>query len=287
MAHYTRLRCFVPRNDKNLTNFIDLMNLTNLITIFFSFSLWMRIARQIFEKSEKRAFIYTSIYSLWWVIFITIITLLSQYLVFNTTQVALLFTILISSTLSLPFQKSWISWQLIQTCITMTIALITPGSLSHYITASRSEESLKRANIKNYTSWPLSKIILLCIISGIVFGASETIIYSIVQLFTQHTISSAVNIISQRSFIPLILHSGTVIISCLIAYNLTSKINTIFAWIIWLISWIIIHFIFNISNIYGYIPIIVLIIIGCILAISYGFFRSDTIYISKDLSSWA
>lgn len=258
------------------------MNLTNLITIFFSLSLWIRISRQIFEKSDKKAFIHTSIYSFLWVIIITALTLLLPYWSFTTTQITIFTIIFVSCIFLFPLQKTRIISQLIQSLITIGLASFSSSVFSHYITASRSEESLKWANIKNYTTWPLSKIILLCIISGIVFGASETMIYALSQLLHRKTTSSAITIIAQRSLIPIILHSGTVVISCLSAYYLSKKTYTIFAWIVWLIIGISIHLIFNLSNIYGYIPIIIFIILWCIWAISYGFFRSDTLYISKE-----
>ena len=249
--------------------------ISNIITLFFASVLRIRISRQIFEHSEKKVFFMTTLSTIISIIIITLFSLLYSNQILTSLYYNILLLIAIITLVSIPITRNRLVWWIIQSIIRF-IQIIR--WYHPYTLAARSEESVKRWYIKKYTNWHLWTIILLWIVSGIAFGRSENIIYGIMWYLHNDT---AITIISKRAFVPIILHSGTVCISWLISYSIAQKWYPLLWWSIWLWWGILLHYLFNISQIQWYSSAIIVILLICIWSISYSFFRSDVLYIPK------
>ena len=250
--------------------------ISSIITLFFASLLRIRISRQIFEYSEKKAFFMTTISTIISIIILTLLSLLYTSQIVTNLYYSILLWVIIIAWVSIPVARNRLVWRIIQSIIRFTQMIWWYNS---YAMAARSEESIKRWYIKQYTSWHIGTVLLLWIVSGIVFWRTENIIYGIMWYIHNDI---AISIVSKRAFVPIILHSGTICWSGLISYRIAQKRSPLLWWAIWLWSGILLHYVFNMSQIQWYHSAIILILLICIWAISYSLFRSDTLYIPKE-----
>ncbi len=261
-----------------------IITLSQTITLLFTSFLRIRLVRQIVSHTQKHSLIRISLSSLMSVILLSLIAFISQAnlipLPSNTILIVVIFIIVIFWFQSKRFFARWI-----QSLIRIAWSFIP--NISQYPLFARSEESLKRNSVQKRTTWPFGEIILLCVMSSLVFGRWENIIYLLAPYIHNNNIEPKLvtTLIVSRSFIPLVLHIGCTCSSCLIAYTLSNKIwNTIIWRSIWLISGILLHTLFNISQSSNIRPLSLIIILWCIAIISYSLMRSDILYIQDEVT---
>ena len=137
---------------------------------------------------------------------------------------------------------------------------------------------MKWIYIKKFISWLLGEIILLGIVSGIVFGRTENVVYTVQYIINNATKNEILILIQQRGILPIIVHIWSMCISLLIWFHLKWKTASILARSIAIASGISSHFLFNISQYYN-IPIwSAIIILWYLVVMSYSLFRSDLLY---------
>lgn len=254
------------------------ITLGQIITLVISGFIRIWLVRSIISHSEKKAIVHTSLFSLLGVLILASIGLLSQLNpLFSYQRFLIISTIII---VILWFQsKRFISWA-IQSTIFL-LSLLIPN-ISSYPLLARSEESIKRSSLQKKTSWPLWKIILLCMISALVFAWWETIVYlisSLTTIYPDTVNTNTIEVISKRSFIPPILHIGSISLSCILAYKLIERNRNSILWrAIWLFAWVSLHALFNITQSTNQGILSFFIILWCLAIISYSLMRSDILY---------
>lgn len=251
----------------------------SIITIILISLIWIRIIRKIFAREQKQQIINTSIWSIVSVIIISFIHYLFDTYPIKEYHTTIYIIIIIISVLIFIQKKRTISWW-IQALLRIILSFNWWAQWQYSINALW-EESFKRIYIKKFIIWLMWEIILFWIISWIVFGRTENIIYFI-QWISHNTISNNITLIEQRSFIPIIIHIGSVCLSILIWFQLQNKLWWIFAWLLGIIVGIWIHYLFNILQINNINILTIIIIISYIWIINYSLFRSDLLYISSE-----
>ena len=249
----------------------------SIISISIISLIWIWIIRQIFIKQSKQQIIKTSIWSIMSVISISIIYYLSNtYTLRKEYHTIIYITIIIISIFLFIQKKRTISW-IIQSLWRIIISSIW-GIWWNYSINTLWEESFKRIYIKKFIIWLMWEIILLWIISGIVFGRTENIVY-LIQSISRHTFIDNVMLIQQRSFIPILIHVWSICISILVWYWFQKRIWEIASWTLGLASGILVHYLFNISQTNSITIWTITIILLYIWVIHYSLFRSDLLYI--------
>lgn len=250
----------------------------SIITIILISLIWIWIIRKIFAKQSKQKIINTSIWSIVSVIIISCMHYISSTYQIEQYYTIIYITITIISILLFIQKKRAISWWI--QAILRVLLSFNWWIQGQYSINALWEESFKRIYIKKFVIWLMWEIILFWIISWIVFGRSENIIYFI-QWITHKTIVNNITIIEQRSFIPIIIHIWSICLSILIWFKLQNKLWWIMAWLLGIIGGIWIHYFFNIFQINNITIWTIIIIVSYIWIINYSLFRSDLLYIKS------
>lgn len=247
----------------------------SIISIIIMSVLRIRSIRQLFDHTDKKRFIITSITSIISVIIISILYYYKQKLNFTEHIYGYVSIIIIVSLIF--FRKQRFFWWILQSILRISLALMWWTSSSYSI-AALGEESFKWLYIKKYITWLLWWIVLLWIISGIAFWRTENFIYIIQYIIQNKQHETVMSLVQQRWFIPIIVHIGSICMSILLWFSLQKKTYPIIARWISILAWVWSHYLFNISQIYHFSLWTGLIILGYLIIISYGLFRSDMIY---------
>lgn len=255
-----------------------------IITIIIISVLRIRCMRQIFKQTNRQAFLTTSLTSILSVAFITLWYYFKQRLeltehIYTYSYIGIL---MIASIIY--FRRQRFIWRILQSIVRISLTLIW-WAWSTYSLAALGEESFKWIYIKKYITWLLWKIIFLGIISGIVFWRTENIVYTLQYIIKNETPNSIVLLISQRWFIPIIVHIGSICVSLLLWFNLQKNLSSIIARWIAIFIWVWSHYLFNISQIYQSSAGSGIMIIWYLMIISYGLFRSDILYTPQDTTT--
>ncbi len=254
-----------------------------IITIIIISLLRIRCMRQIFSYTKNKAFITTSITSIISVVCITLLYYFKHHLhiTHNTYLYIYIGAMIVGSSIYYRRHRLW--WWILQSLLWIGITL-SWWIWGAYSIAALGEESFKWIYIKKFVSWLLGEIILLGIVSGIVFGWTENLVY-IIQYITQSADQETIlSLIQQRWILPIIVHIGSMCITLIIGFSLKIKIPPSVARSIALIGGIGSHFLFNLSQYYN-IPLWSgIIILWYLFIISYSLFRSDLLYISSEKS---
>jgi hypothetical protein len=249
-----------------------------LITIIIVTLLWLWLLRQIFDHSDKKKFFLTSMISVISVIIITIIYSISHTFQFNYYTTIIIYSSIILIGWCIYIQPQRLGWRVSQSIAWIIIACIWWTTWTYSI-AALGEESMKWIYIKKFISWLIGEIILLGIVSGIVFGRTENIVYTVQYIINNATKNEILILIQQRGILPIIVHIWSMCISLLIWFHLKWKTASILARSIAIASGVTSHFLFNISQYYN-IPIwSAIIILWYLVVMSYSLFRSDLLYI--------
>jgi hypothetical protein len=251
-----------------------------IITIIIISFLRIRCMRQIFEYTNKKAFIATSIASILSVFCITLLYYFKQYLHIQENIYIYIYSgiIILSSIIYFRKQRFW--WRILQSIVWIWLALLW-WTFGWYSIAALGEESFKWIYIKKYIIWLLWEIILLGIVSWIVFGRTENLIYIIQYIIKGVPKDTILPLIQQRWFIPLLVHIGSICMTLILWFQLIKKIPTPLARGIALMSGIGSHYLFNMSQFYHFWLWTGIIIVWYLIIISYSLFRSDILYIPK------
>ena len=258
----------------------------SIISIIWGCLLRIWILRQVFSQHDKKQILMISLRSAIYALlaffiynighFIpTLQATYSQYLIIVTIIVLFIIP-------TLPVGgRSWI----IQSLLWVGLGLGLSGSVATYSLSARWEESLKRNSLKKNTSWLIQSMILGGIVSAIIFWQIENIIYVITSYLQSDNIASSLTLLGQRSFLPIIVHIGSLCLWFVAFLQLKPyfKGNTLLRWISAMISiWS--HFLYNISQSDPSLKILSLLLMGIyIIAIHYSLFRSDTLYTNPEL----
>lgn len=251
-----------------------------ITTIIITSLVRIRFLRQIFEHSEKRTFIMTSIISIISVMSITLLYYIKQTTQINDQIYVYIYTSIIFIIWILYFKRQRFSGRIAQSIVWIWVALLwwVTGT---YSIAALGEESFKWIYIKKFITWLLWQLILLGIVSGIVFGWTENLVYMVQYIINNSPTNKIFLLIQQRGIIPLIIHIWSLCFSIIIWFSLKKWYPSfITRWIaIWV--WIWSHYLFNMSQIYQFNIWSWIIIIWYLIIISYSLFRSDLLYNQK------
>ncbi len=269
------------KNNPNHYNKSMLWILSPLISSIVIGLLRLWILRQIFQHTDKKSFFFTSISSSISVIIISLVYILRQYLSIDSTTMIIIVTsiTLLSSILYFHYQR--FIWRISQSVVWIVFALLW-WMTGVYSISALWEESFKRIYIKKFISWLLGEIILLWIVSGIVFGWTENLVYIVTSLIQNATHSEALSLVQQRWILPLIVHIWSLCLALMVWFHFKTKTPPAFARSIALISGIGSHVLFNLSQSYQFSLGTAIIILLYLIIISYSLFRSDVLYISKN-----
>lgn len=251
--------------------------ITSLISTTIITVLWIRTLRQLFWKTDKKRFFLTSITSVISVFVIASIYKLANIFTRDKQTITIIYTVLAAIVWLLYIQKKRFAGWIMQSILWILLSQIG-GITAIYSISALGEESFKWIYIKKFVSWLLGEIILLAIVSGIVFGRTENLIYIITSLVENDTNSKILALIQQRWILPLIVHIGSLCISLMVWFTLKWKISTIPARSLALWIWIGSHYLFNISQVYQAPLATTIIIVLYLIIISYSLFRSDILY---------
>lgn len=253
----------------------------SITTIIISSLVRIRLLRQIFEHTEKRTFITTSILSIISVISITILYYIKQTIQISDQVYIYLYTSIIFIIGILYFKKQRFSGRITQSILWIGIALLwwVTGT---YSIAALGEESFKWIYIKKFITWLLWQIILLGIVSGIVFGRTENLVYMVQYIRNNNTANEILSLIQQRWIIPLIIHIWSLCLSIIIWFSFKERYYSFIVRWIAILVWIWSHYLFNLSQIYQFKIWSWIIIIWYLIIISYSLFRSDILYNQKN-----
>lgn len=254
-----------------------------IITIIITTVLRIRCMRQIFEHTERQTFMITSLTSILSVIIIALWYYFKQNRDITEHMYIYSYSVIIIIASIIYFRKQRFLWRIIQSILRISLALVW-WAWSTYSLAALGEESFKWLYIKKYIIWLLWKIILLGIISGIVFWRTENIVYIVHYTTQSETKESILSLITQRWFIPIIVHIGSICVSLFLWFYIQKSLPSFIAWWIAMLVWIWSHYIFNLTQIYQFWAGSGILILWYLIIISYGLFRSDILYIPQDHS---
>ncbi len=251
-----------------------------ITTIIITSLVRIRLLRQIFEHSEKRTFIMTSIFSIISVILITLLYYIKQITQINDQVYIYIYTSIIFIIGILYFKRQRFNGRITQSILWIGVALLwwVTGT---YSIAALGEESFKWIYIKKFITWLLWQLILLGIVSGIIFGWTENLVYMVQYIINNSPTNKILSLIQQRGIVPLIIHIWSLCLSIIIWFSIKKSYSSFIArWIaIWI--WIWSHYLFNISQIYQFKIWSWIIIIWYLIIINYSLFRSDILYNQK------
>lgn len=263
------------------------MSRWSIISIIWGSLLRIWILRQVFSQQDKKQILMISLRSAIYAIiafFIYNIGYFIPTLQGTYSQYLIIVTILIVFIIpTLPV--GWKSW-IMQSILWIGISIGLSWSLSSYSLSARWEESLKRNSLKKNTSWLIQSMILGGIVSAIIFWQIENIIYVIISYLQSDNIVSSLTLLGQRSFLPIIVHIGSLCLWFVTLLQLKPylKSNSLLRWI-WAIVSIWSHFLYNISQSSdSSLKILSLILMGIyIITIHYSLFKSDILYTKTEL----
>jgi hypothetical protein len=255
--------------------------IVTITTIIITSLVRIRLLRQIFEHSEKRTFIMTSIISIMSVMSITLLYYIKQTTQINDQIYVYIYTSIIFIIWILYFKRQRFNGRITQSIVWIWVALLwwVTGT---YSIAALGEESFKWIYIKKFINWLLWQLILLGIVSGIVFGWTENLVYMVQYIINNSTTNKILSLIQQRWIVPLIIHIWSLCLSIIIWFSLKKWYSSFIARWIAILVWIWSHYLFNISQIYQFKIWSWIIIIWYLIIISYSLFRSDLLYNQKN-----
>lgn len=250
---------------------------TSITTIIIGL-IWIRIIRQISHHTPKKQIMTIVISS---IISVSLLSGLYYMSTISTTflhyQSSIIITLIIISSICY-YTKSRRWWRIIQAIL--WIGLSSLGQ--HYSLPASSEETLKWTYLKKTTSWMIGEFILLGIMSAIVFGRTENIIYMIQSWIHQWSSSQLLMIAAQRGIIPIIVHIGSLALSIISYHLLQKRIPIIMARAIGLTIGTASHYLFNMLQIRQRWLWSAIVILCYLVVISYSLFRSDLLYLPKE-----
>ncbi len=252
-----------------------------LISIVWGSLLRIWILRQIFSKNDKKQIIIISLRSAFYALIAFVIYNIGHFIPVLQGHywdyLIIITIILIFLIPTLPQGgKSWI----IQSLLWIGLKFGLAGSLWTYSLSARWEESLKRNSLKNNTSWLLQSMILGGIVSAIMFGLGENIIYIVTSYLQSHNLQNTLTLLWQRALLPIMVHIGSLCLWFITLLQLKKYSNntSLLRWIGAIVSiWS--HFLYNISKTTPSLKILSLILMGIyLITIHYSLFKSDTLY---------
>lgn len=256
----------------------------SIISIIIGLFLRIWILRQIFSQQKKQQIFSITLRSIFYALVAFFIYNISHFLPqFSPDYSTAIVIITILSLFILPLLpqggKMWILQSIGRIIVSLWIGWMT----GKYSLSAWWEESLKRSSLKNNQSWLLQSMLLGWIVSWIVFGRIENIIYTLTQYLQSQDISLAIGLLGQRAFIPLIVHVWSISLGFCMMLMMKKRFSLKVSQFIWIFSIIASHFIYNMSQVWALSSWFkVILIVLYIISIHYTLFRSDDLYISQE-----
>ena len=253
----------------------------SIISILWWSLLRIWILRQIFSQNDKKQLLIISIWSVFYALIAFLIYNISHFFApINGHYSDYLIIITILLLFLIPILPTGRKGRILQSLFWIGLKIGVGWVIGTYSLSARWEETLKRSSLKNKKSWLLQSMILGGIVSAIVFGQIENIIYVVTSYLQSQDIITSLNVLSQRSFLPIIVHIGSLCLGFITLLQLKPYLNnnSLLRWIGAIVSiWS--HFLYNISQSHTSLKFVSLIFMGFyIVAIHYSLFRSDTLY---------
>lgn len=253
----------------------------SILSIIIGYVLRLWIFRQIFSKHDKSQLITISLRSGFYALLAFFIYNISHFLpTLSGAYSDYLIIVSILSIIIIPRLPHGGRWRLGQSLLWFTLKLWLWWSLATYSLSARWEESLKRNSLKKQSFWLIQSMILWWIVSALIFGQIENVIYIVSAFLQWQNSESLISLLGQRSLLPIIVHIGSLCLwFCGILW--IRKKNPYFRLLWWIAGLLSIgsHFLYNIAQMSPSLSVlkVALIIIYCI-SIHYCLFKSDTLY---------
>ena len=255
----------------------------SIISILLGLFVRIWILRQVFSQQKKNQILGITLRSIFYALAAFFVYNISHFISqFPTDYYTYIIIITILSLFFIPLlPQGWKVW-ILQSLGRIIVSLGVGWIIGKYSLSARGEESLKRSSLKNNQSWLIQSMILGWIISWIVFWRIENIIYTVTQYLQTQDISLAINLLGQRSFLPLIVHVWSISLWFCIILLMKKNFSLKIAQTLGIFSIIWSHLLYNMSQV-GSLPWWIKVILMAIYLVSihYALFRSDDLYISE------